>query len=197
VQPNDDPPIDVLRPSGRRTLRPGEMLFASGDEVECVYRVVRGRVRLERCLLDGRVVGVQTARAGELVAEGSLFADRFHCDAVAETRTVVELERRSALLERLSADPRSLLGLCEWLSRRLRAARRLLEIRNVRPARERLLRYLEMRADLGDPPDDRPARRIADELGLAPETLYRLLADLEAEGRISRSGRAIRLAARS
>ena len=191
---NDDQAIDVLRPSGRRTLLRGEMLFAGGDEVECVYRVVRGRVRLERCLLDGRVVGVQTVRAGELVAEGALFADRYHCDAVAETRTEVELERRSAFLERLSAEPRSLLRLCEWLSRRLRATRLQLEVRNVRPARERLLRYLETRHALGHPPADRPVRRIADELGIAPETLYRLLADLEAEGEIIRRGRSVRLA---
>jgi len=161
-----------------------------------MFRVVRGRVRLERCLADGRAVAIHTARPGDLVAEGSLFAERYHCDAIAETATAVELEARSTFLGRMAAEPEALLRLCDWLSSRLRSARLLLEIRTIRPVRERVLAYLEMRDALGHPPEERPVRRIADELGIAPETLYRLLADLEAEGEIVRRGRSIRRAGR-
>jgi CRP-like cAMP-binding protein len=137
---------------------------------------------------------MHTPRAGELVAEGSLFSDHYHCDAVAETRTLIEIEDRSAFLERLASDAESALAFCRWLSLQLQRARRLLEIRNIRPVRERLLRYLEVRGEPGGPPEHRPVRLLAAELGIAPETLYRLLADLEAEGEISRRGRSIQLA---
>lgn len=186
-------PTDILSPSGRRTLARGEMLFCSGQKVESMFRISHGRVRLERCLADGRVVMVDTARAGALVAESSLFVDRYRCDAVAEVRTSVEVEGRSELLQRLLADPQTLLRLCQRLSSQLREARLLLEIRNIRPARQRLLEYLEMRSAAGQPPEGRPVRLIAEQLGIAPETLYRLLADLEDAGEIARDGRSIRL----
>jgi CRP-like cAMP-binding protein len=169
------------------------MLFCGGEKVESMFRISHGRVRLERCLADGRVVMVDTARAGALVAESSLFVDRYRCDAVAEVRTSVEVEGRSELLQRLLADPETLLQLCQRLSSQLREARLLLEIRNIRPARQRLLEYLEMRSAAGQPPEGRPVRLIAEQLGLAPETLYRLLADLEDAGEIARHGRSIRL----
>lgn len=183
----------VLRPTGQRTLVRGERLFSSGDRVASVFRIVRGRLRLERCLADGRLLAMHTPRAGELVAEGSVFSDRYHCDAVAETRTAVELEDRSAFLARLATDPASSLDFSRWLSQQLLGARRLLEIRNVRPVRERLLRYLELRGEPTGPWENRPARLLAGELGIAPETLYRLLAELEASGEITRHGRSIRL----
>jgi CRP/FNR family transcriptional regulator, dissimilatory nitrate respiration regulator len=183
---------ETLRPTGRRTLVRGERLFSSGDPVVSVFRVVRGRLRLERCLADGRVLAMHTPRAGELVAEGSLFSASYHCDAVAETRTVVEIEERSVFLGRLAADPEAALAFCRWLSQQLLRARRLLEIRNVRPVRERLLRYLEVRDEPASPEENRPVRLLAGELGISPETLYRLLAELEACGEITRRGRTIR-----
>jgi CRP-like cAMP-binding protein len=100
-------PADIL---SRRVLARGEMLFCSGEKVESMYRISHGRVRLERCLADGRVVMVDTARAGALVAESSLFVDRYRCDAVAEVRTSVEAEGRPELLQRLLADPQTAAG---------------------------------------------------------------------------------------
>lgn len=158
-----------------------------------MFRVVRGRVRLERCLADGRLVAVRTAGAGDLVAEGSLFADRYHCDAVAAVRSVIEVEERSRVLRRLTAEPSELFQLCRLLSQQLREARLLLEIRTIRPARDRVLTYLETRHAAGLAPREGPVRLIADELDLAPETLYRLLAELEEDGEITRVGRSIRL----
>jgi CRP-like cAMP-binding protein len=189
--PNPNP--EILRPSSQRALARGERLFSNGDRVESMFRVVRGRVRLERCLADGRLVAMRTVGVGELVAEGSLFADRYHCDAVAAIRSVVEVEQRSRVLRRLAAEPGELFQLCRLLGQQLREARLLLEIRTIRPARDRLLTYLETRHATGLAPREGPVRLIADELDLAPETLYRLLAELEQDGEITRIGRSIRL----
>lgn len=184
---------EILRPTGRRSLKRGEMLFSRGDRVESVHRIVRGRIRLERSLADGRVVIVHTATVPELLAEASLFSDCYHCDAIAEVGTVVEIEERSRFVERLAADPVSAIALVRWLSRQLRTARWLLELRNIRPARDRLLAYLQPRDSPAELRPNRPLRLIADELGIAAETLYRLLAELEETGQITRRGRSIRL----
>ena len=82
----------------------------------------------------------------------------------------------------------------QLLSRHLRAARTNLERLRLKGARQRILHYLAV--ERGGPNADKPStslRAWAAELGLAEETLYRALADLEKEGAIRRRGRSIAL----
>jgi len=188
----------LVSPVGRSVFGRSQELFHSGQRIESLFRIVAGRVRLERCLADGRVVVVDTVRSGEMVTEAALFSEQYHCDGVAEVRTTVEIYDKRDVLNRLSSDPRALVELCRSLAQKLRASRRLLELHNVRPARERLLRFLDRSRDggaPGNPTENRPVRMIAHELGLATETVYRLLAELEKDGLIWRDGRAIGLRA--
>jgi CRP-like cAMP-binding protein len=75
----------LLSMSGRHlALRPGQTLFCAGDAVRNLYVVIGGLVRLVRHQPNGAPVVLQRAHAGELLAEASLFASRYQCDAVAE-----------------------------------------------------------------------------------------------------------------
>ena|SRR6266581_4194527 len=67
----------------RRSLARDEVLFRQGDKVTAIYFIEAGRLRLERRTFDGRSLIVGTAPAGEFFVEAALFADFFHCDAVA------------------------------------------------------------------------------------------------------------------
>lgn len=63
--------------AGRRSvLAPGEALFRQGDPADRVFLIERGRVRMVRRLASGGAVAMHTGRAGELFAEGALFAAR-------------------------------------------------------------------------------------------------------------------------
>jgi len=187
-------PLDLQPPPARCELERGEFLFRTGDEARALYYVERGRLRLERPLADGFVLTLHVARPGESFAEASLFADRYHCDAIAETASRVAVYSKAAVLAAFDRDPAFARRLTALLADQVRALRALLEIRNVRQADERVLQYLRFRALAGDLAVERPARSIAAEVGLTQETLYRTLRRLEEHGLIHRDGRRIRLA---
>lgn len=94
--------IGAVPPVRTKALARGEALFRQGDAKTGVFEVTLGRLRLERRTFDGRLVVLHTARAGELFAEASLFADAYHCDAVAITDAVVDVYDKAALLADLA-----------------------------------------------------------------------------------------------
>ena len=185
------PPFNDLAPQ-TRCLDEGEALFQQGDEAIAIYWVEQGRLHLKRCTFDGRAVLIHTAHAGEFLAEASLFADSYHCDAVASEGSVVHVYSRAAVLNMIQSDPAVAMTLLATVARQLQKARQRLELRNVRSAAERLMLHLHLQADqdgrvtiAGDLQD------IAAEVGLTREALYRTVAQLERSGHISRSGSSI------
>jgi len=178
-----------------RDLAEGDILFRQGDEAVAIYQIERGAVRLERQTVDGRRVVVHAARAGERLAEASLFAPAYHCDAIAVRASRVRAIPKAAALRALRDDPRAAEAFMAELARQLQRLRQGLEIRNVRSAQERTLLQLGLMAGS----DGRvllatPLQDVAAEIGLSRETLYRALAALERAGRIAREPGAIRLA---
>lgn len=181
--------LHLLPSESQRRLRRGEALFRQGDPADCLFGVASGRLRLLRHTAEGREVAVATARAGEMLAEAALFADTYHCDAVADVASRVEVYRCDGVRSALRDDPELALRWVAHLARQVQTLRGRLEIRNIRSARERVVAYLSVapRAGAGD----RPLRELAVDLGLAPEVLYRTLATLEAEGAVVRDGRSV------
>jgi CRP-like cAMP-binding protein len=174
---------------GVRHLAAGEVLFRQGDPASIVYLVEQGRIRLARSLEDGSSVAVHVARDGETVAEASLFADVYHCEAVAEATSRVVAIPRTEILATITGDPRASLDLARLLASQVRDLRARLELRNIRSAPERILAWLRLRAE-GNPPTvtlDQTWTEIAAELGLTREAVYRGLAELARRRAIRRS----------
>ncbi len=185
-------PAGTLR---ERRLQAGEAVFHQGDRAGAVFVVESGRVRLVRNLEDGSWVVLHVARAGETFAEAALFASRYHCDAVAETAAVVMTLPKVDLLAAMETRPQAGLAFSRLLASRVLDLRAQLEVRKLKSAPERILAWLRLRA-AGDPPSlrlDRPWTAIAPEIGLTHEVIYRSLATLEREGRISRQRGSISL----
>jgi CRP-like cAMP-binding protein len=91
-------------------------------------------------------------------------------------------------------DPSMAMMWIQVLSRHLRAARSRIERLGLKGARRRVLHWLA--TETGDSSSvsiNQPIKDWASELGLAHETLYRVLAALQAEGLIRRRGRSIML----
>ena len=85
-------------PSRHHHLSDGQRLFASGQKPTRMFVVVKGRVRLTRPLRTGNNAVMQTARAGQWLAESSLFSNSYHCDGIARgTTEVVSVSRRELL----------------------------------------------------------------------------------------------------
>jgi CRP-like cAMP-binding protein len=166
-----------------------QYLFRQKLPVTAIFAVLSGRVRLFRDLEDGSSVTLHVARAGETFAEAALFADHYHCHAIAETETQALVIDSSTLLQQLSADPEMSLHLARALAVQVRQLRSQLNLRDIRSAPARVLSWLRLQAS-GDPllvEVDRPWIAIASELGLTHEAVYRSLSSLEKQGNIKRS----------
>lgn len=166
----------------------GDVLFRQGDPVTALYRLEAGRLRLVRHLEDGTTVILHVARPGETFAEASAFADAYHCDAVAEVPSRVVAVAKGEFLSALAGNPAKSLRFARLLAGQVRDLRARLELRNIHSAPERLLAWLRLRASGGPPAVcvDRTWTDVAAEVGLTREAVYRALAALERDGRITR-----------
>ena len=172
-----------------RALAPGEFLFEQGDRATAIYKVESGRLRLIRRTVDDHLVVLHTARRGEFFAEASLFAEVYHCDAIAASQSRVRIYPKAKVMDALRTDPLLTEALMARLAHQLQELRARMELRNVRSARERVLQYLRLRTGSNDRSIAIEGRLqdIAAEIGMTREALYRALARLEAEGSITRT----------
>ncbi|MBF0334824.1 MAG: Crp/Fnr family transcriptional regulator [Alphaproteobacteria bacterium] len=175
-----------------RTLEAGELLFRQGDATFAMFSVESGRLRLLRHTACGGQVTIHVARPGESLAEPSLFSPAYHCDCVADTRSIVAVFPKQALMRAMADDPDLALRMMARLAGLVQTLRSRIEYRNVRSAKDRALRALMLAEPPGGGPFeiDGALKTLASEIGLTHEALYRALRDLEAEGRILRAGKA-------
>lgn len=157
-----------------RQLAKGQTLFRQGDRVQSMFLVVSGSVALERPLANGTLLTLHTACELSLLAEASLFAGTYHCDAIAREASQVAVLPRNRFLEEINSSPDTVLKLLKTSAHELQANRARIEILRMRRVADRLAAWLDLH---GQP---RPGEwvRVADEIGVTPAALYRELAKL-------------------
>ena len=154
-----------------RSIEAGTNVFRRDDTVRAVHQVASGQVRLTRHVADGRTLILQRAGPGELLAEASLFADRYHCDAVAEGAVQLLTLDREMLRVRLAERPDILMALTGRFAREIQRLRARLELAGLVRVADRLDAWLALHGDR----EGRPWRDVAIEIGVSPEALYREL----------------------
>lgn len=192
---SDTLPVSLEAGSVIRVLAPGDLLFRQGDPAAAIYKVESGRLRLIRRTVDDHLVILHTARRGEFFAEASLFADAYHCDAVAAAQSSVRVYPKKAVMDALRTDPALSEAFMARLARQLQELRARVELRNIRSARDRVLQYLRLRAGTHGRSIavEGQLQDIAAEIGMTREALYRTLAALETEGHLTRTETALLL----
>jgi CRP-like cAMP-binding protein len=136
---------------------------------------------------------LHVAQPGEAFAEASLFSRTYHCDAAADFPSLVRAYSKRALLRALRENPRAALALTGHLAGQVQALRGRIELLNIKSARERVLAYLHqhLSASLGRVDLEQTWKMIATEIGLTHEAVYRALADLERDGLLERTEKAV------
>lgn len=160
--------------ASERLLASGQTLFRLDDPVVRIHAVIAGEMRLVRHRGDGGAFVLQRARAGALLAEASLFAVRYHCDAVSAGPSRVLAVGREALKARLAGDPALAAGFAATLAREVQATRLRAELLATRTVADRLEGWLAWND--GVLPAKGGWRDLADEIGVSPEALYREIA---------------------
>jgi CRP/FNR family transcriptional regulator len=167
----------------------GEILFAEGDEADCVYEIMTGMVRLYKLLPDGRRQITGFLRAGSLLG----LAPEGVCVYTAEAITNVTLCRykRKALERLMDEAPGFARHLLAVTSHELRAAQDQMLLLGRKTAIEKVASFLMIMAERQDGSEadeiDVPMTRsdIADYLGLTLETVSRTLSKLKQMGLIA------------
>jgi CRP/FNR family transcriptional regulator, dissimilatory nitrate respiration regulator len=173
-----------------RDLAKGENLFQQGEEASAFFVVEAGRVKLVRYTSGDKEVTFQVAIPGDSLAEIALFSETHPCAAVASMASRVIVYPKEHLLSALRNNPDLAEDFMAILVRKIQGLKVRLELRDIRAAHKRLLRYLRYQGQPGEQNIinfDRPLKDIAADMGLTPETLSRALARLEQEGMITRT----------
>jgi len=173
----------------RRSLARNEVLFRQGDKVKAIYFIESGDLRIERRTFDGRTLILGTTPANNFFVEAALFADIFHCDAVATEASRVRIYPKTAVLDALRSDPASGMTFLALMARQVIDLRQQMELMKVRSAKERVKLYLDFNTGPDGCTVTLPGQLqdVAGELGLTREAFYRTLASLERAGAIERA----------
>ena len=177
-------PFDIL-PSDRLTkitAPKGMVLLREGDPTKGLFLSLTAMIRMERIGPDGEPVTIHTVQKSQSFAEASVFADRYHCDAVVDAGGEVVRIPKSVVLAGF-ADPEFSAAYNRIMSRQVQAYRQIVEIMSIRSAVERV--YAAVVAGLLDTSVMNFSQRIA----LTHEATYRALRTLVSQGKLENPNR--------
>lgn len=161
----------------------GEYLFHMGGTSDAIYLVESGEVHLQRYTEAGDLIVIHRAFTGSFFAEASLFSESYHCDAVAHSETSVIAINKRSVLQLMDVDPSFALKVTAYFSRQVQDYRRLLELRSIKSATDRVLAGLQEGWHEGS------IMTFAAQLGLTHEATYRALNQLVRAGPLTKKGR--------
>ncbi|MEB3216231.1 MAG: Crp/Fnr family transcriptional regulator [Nostocales cyanobacterium 94392] len=188
-----DLPVNLLATVTYHNLADDEILFNRNEVADAVFIVDHGRIKLIHYLDDGTTVNHYVIKPGEYFAEVALFNETYVCSAIAKSSTRVMALPKQLFLDALNSDINLSRNFTEQLVRRLHQTKLLLELRGIRSARDRVLHYLQVMT----PPNqkildlEQPLKDIASDIGITPESLSRVLSQLQNEGILTRLKRKI------
>lgn len=164
----------LLRLSDRdQVLAAGELLFHSMARVDSLFLVLEGELRLVRILPDGAPLTLQRARPGEVLAEASIFSERYHCDGQAILASRVRVIDMKTVREALHSDRTFGPALLRHLACHVQETRARAELLSLRSVRAKVDAWIVLNGNL---PPKGQGRHLASEIGVTPEALYRELA---------------------
>lgn len=128
----------------------GQNLFLFGDEVTAIYRILEGEVSMTRFSPEGGEIVLYRARAGDFLAEASLFSTHYHCDAICTHPGRCMQLPVTVLRDCLSSNPDFAMEWIATLSGNLRRQRAAQERLCLKSLRMRVIHYLVDRGKDGE-----------------------------------------------
>lgn len=160
----DAPPISLIC---------GDELFHTDDKVCRVFFVAKGQVDLVRYTSAGDRMVLHRATSGQVLAEASVYSERYHCHGVAAKPSCIRSISVGDFRTQLHNCPDISQEWARMLAHTLQAARTTSEIRSLRTVGQRLDAWNDANRPL---PPKGQINGLADALGVSREALYRELA---------------------
>jgi CRP-like cAMP-binding protein len=158
----------------RRDYDKNVHLFHQGDRITSLYVMESGIVELVRHDTDGRRLVIHRAWYEAIIAEASVYADAYHCDAIAVSPSSLFEVPLADFHHRLKHHAPFASLWAAYLARQVQLARYRAELLTRKTIAGRLEGWLAW------PKKELPPKgywkNLAGELGVSPEALYRELA---------------------
>ncbi|NYZ17221.1 Crp/Fnr family transcriptional regulator [Azospirillum sp. RWY-5-1] len=173
----------LVRAAGLRVLDAGEDLFLQDDETDEFFVLISGTLELYRTTADGEEALIRIVGRAEAFSSGltlSFGPNPFSARAVGSARVITG--SRAALLALMRVQGAAAVDFASSMSSHIRQFADHIEELQVQPALQRLTHFLERtgieprQVDAGALPYKKVV--IARAIGVAPETLSRLLGKL-------------------
>ena len=155
-------------PSTELVLLKGRYLFHQGDAVQYIFQILGGEVQLFRRHRQGQKLILQRGVKGNFLAEASLFADNYHCDAIATDHSKLKCYKRKDILMRFESDSDFAKRWANHLANEVRAARFKAEVLSQRTVAQRLDMWLLQNGEL---PNKGNWKQLASEIGVSSGAL--------------------------
>lgn len=186
--------LSTKLPFERIVLGKSESLFLQDQKIKKFYFLRQGVLKLVRSTIEGEQSIMHVAYAGEFIAEASLFSEKYHCFAIAESESEIISYNKADFLAYLDTSSSAMLSLLKTFAQQVRDLRVINEIKNINSAKQRILAYLSNAKDGNNVIQlSISLKDTAYKIGLAHETFYRELKKLELDGLLTRKGRTIKL----
>jgi CRP-like cAMP-binding protein len=164
----------VGRADKPRELDTGTTLFYKDDPIRQIFIIEEGLVELIRHQRDGTSIVLQRASRQSVLAEASLYAEFYHCDAVIRLPSRVCAFPKADFLMLLQKDEDLSNAWAAQLARKVQSARSQIDILSRKTVSDRLDGWFAWRGNKLPPKGQ--WKNIAIEIGVSPEALYRELA---------------------
>jgi len=187
-------PTDLLINCRKITLKKNELLFTLNQAATDIFFVESGEVQAIRLLPNGASAIMQRASGNDFFAEAAMCVEHYTCDAVVTRKAVIYCIPKEGLEVHLQKNNDFSLRFSTLLAINIRKQCSKLERLRMNRARDRILHYLVCESGSDNKIEIRSSyAKLADELGLEPETLYRTLSDLQKENLITKTDNIIAL----
>jgi CRP/FNR family transcriptional regulator len=191
-------PLSLLPLGRRRSIRSGTLVFQQDEPAASCLYIESGEISLRRFSGTGDEVEIARVSAGEWCAEAIVFAEGdYPAQAFAVSDSVALEFRRRDILG--ATDPAISAFFLRLLAMKCLKLNKRIEQLTIMGTKERLAQYIlglcpghvsgcEGGRAACSFPFPKKKREIAEELGMAPETLSRTLRQLETDGLVKIDG---------
>ena len=172
-----------------------KIVFLEETPCSTVYIVKSGNIKTYKSLADGREQIINILSPGDMLGFDSLYDDRYSCTAEVIQDTELCCIRKPDLINLLKHNPEVGLKFIKIMNRELNRAQERIRDLGLKDARERVATLLIMlfssRAEGAGPGVVLSRQEVSEMVGVAQETVIRILSEFKADGVIRTEGKSI------
>jgi CRP-like cAMP-binding protein len=178
-----------------KSFKRKKVVYLEDTPSSTVYMIKTGNVKTYKSLPDGREQIISVLSAGDMLGFDSLYDDKYSCTA--EVIQDVELccIKKSDLIRLLKENPEVNMKFIKIMNRELNRAQERIRDLGLKDAREKvatlLMSLFTSRPAFGKPGFTLSRQEISEMVGVAQETVIRVLSEFRSDGVINTEGKNI------